>query len=139
MYNIIQISSQKIQEYFFHFKNKLRIYGILTRSLLTPNPHTRSCAFYVCEFVCLKLHPKESNYIWSFSLIIIFMTHYAMIHSSIPFLLWLVICHCINILLGIHWLVDELAGSVFWILWTMWLWPFIMHKIGFKYNFHSIG
>lgn len=75
MHNIIQISSQKIQEYFFHSKNKLWIYGVLSHSLLTPNPPTRSCAFYVCEFVCLKLHPKESNYIWSFSLIIIFMTH----------------------------------------------------------------
>lgn len=139
MHNIIQISSQKIQEYFFTLKiNSGSMVYLATPTLLqipTHAPvHSMSVNLSVSNFI-----QKNQIIFGLFHLLLYLWLTYAMIHSSIPFLLWLVICHCINILLGIHWLVDELAGSIFWILWTMWLWPFIMHKIGFKYNFYSLG
>lgn len=130
---------KKFKSIFFTLKiNSGSMAYLRTPSLLqlptNPPVHSMSMNLSVSNFI------QKNHIIFGlFHLLLYLWLIYAMIHSSIPFLLWPVICHCINILLGIHWLVDELGGSIFWILWAMWLWPFIMHKIGFKYNFHSLG
>lgn len=62
--------------------------------------HSMSVNLSVSNFI-----QKNQIIFGFFHLLLYLWLTYAMIHSSIPFLLWLVICHCINILLGIHWLV----------------------------------